>query len=165
MIEPTEIRETAKRYEDENLKFRRFLKNHADEDELDGHFLNLHNELFAKYDCNRCRNCCKMSSTTLEDAEIESIAAFLGLTKEGFTEKYLILSDDGFEIKAPCPFLCADGDCRIRDCKPGVCREFPHTNKPERLSSLLSIMWFAEECPVVFEIIQRLKKIYGFKGI
>jgi len=164
MVEPAKIRETAKKYEEENQKFRRFLKNHANEDELDEHFLNFHNELFAKYDCSKCRNCCRMSGPTLEKGEIGPIAAFLGLSEEDFTKKYLTLTDDGLDIKTPCPFLCADGDCRIRDYKPEVCKDFPHTNKSGRLWSLLSIMMFAEECPVVFEIIQRLKGIYHFRG-
>jgi uncharacterized protein len=43
-------------------------------------------------------------------------------------------------------------------------REYPFTNKPERLFSLLSIIDFASEYPVVFEMLERLKKTYGFKG-
>ncbi len=64
----------------------------------------------------------------------------------------------------PCPFLGGDGKCGIEVCKPAVCKSFPYTDKPERLFSLLSILGSAEECPVVFEILERLKKIYGFKG-
>ena len=60
MIEPSKIKETAKRYEDENLQFRSFLKNRADYDELDKQFLDLHNELFAGYDCCKCANCCRV---------------------------------------------------------------------------------------------------------
>jgi uncharacterized protein len=41
--------------------------------------------------------------------------------------------------------------------------EYPFTNKPERLFSLLSIVDFASVCPVVFEMLERLKQIYGFK--
>ena len=60
MLQPDKVRAEAKKKENENFKFRTFLKCHADEDELDSQFLRLHKELFADYDCSQCRNCCKM---------------------------------------------------------------------------------------------------------
>jgi|LSQX01.1.fsa_nt_gb Fe-S-cluster containining protein len=163
MIEPSQINVVAKKYENENVRFRTFLKCHADCDELDRQFLELHNELFAEYDCAKCRNCCQAFSTGLTESEIDNISAFLGSSKEDFIEKHLVQSIEGYEIKAPCCFLKSDGVCQIQECRPESCSEFPHTNKPERLWSLLGILSFAEVCPVVFEILQRLKKIYRFK--
>ena len=55
MIHPDKIRAEAKKKENENFKFRTFLKCHADEKELDRQFLHLHKELFADYDCSKCR--------------------------------------------------------------------------------------------------------------
>ena len=75
MILPTKIHAVAAKHEKENLRFRRFLKAHADADELDRQFMALHHELFAEYDCCHCGNCCRAYSTTLQDEEIESIAA------------------------------------------------------------------------------------------
>lgn len=49
MIHPDTIRAEAKKKENENFKFRTFLKCHADEKELDWQFLHLHKELFADY--------------------------------------------------------------------------------------------------------------------
>lgn len=40
MIAPEKVRARAAEKEDENLAFRRYLKNHADEDELDAYFQN-----------------------------------------------------------------------------------------------------------------------------
>lgn len=60
MIQPDKIQAEARKKEKENLKFRTYLKNHADEDELDRQFLRLHKELFADYDCSKYRNCYKM---------------------------------------------------------------------------------------------------------
>ena len=60
MISPDKVRSEARKKENENLKFRRYLKGHADEDELDKQFLRLHKKIFADYDCSKCRNCCKM---------------------------------------------------------------------------------------------------------
>lgn len=64
MINPDEVKSEAKKKENENFKFRTFLKCHADEDKLDRQFLRLHKELFADYDCSKCRNCtCKKKNT------------------------------------------------------------------------------------------------------
>ena len=58
----------------------------------------------------------------------------------------------------PCCFLDTDGKCGIYENRQSVCRNFPHTNKPYRLYNMYWLLSFAEECPVVFEIIERLKK-------
>ena len=164
MVEPAKIKDISKNYEVENIKFRSFLKNRADEEELDAHFLKIHNELFSIYDCLTCGNCCKEYSTTVQEHEAASIANHLGLTKQDFANKYLQQSAEGYIIKAPCCFLGENGECKIIDCRPQECIDFPHTDKPERLWSLLSVVQNTEICPVVFEIFERLKRIYGFRG-
>ena len=68
--------------EDENFKFRSFLKGHADEEELDKQFLRLHKELFADYDCSKCRNCCKMYKGSIHEEDLEKDAEYLGITVE-----------------------------------------------------------------------------------
>lgn len=164
MIDPSNVNAASKKLERENMKFRSFLKNNADYDELDRQFLELHNELFSEYDCCKCNNCCRAYSTALQEDEIESIAAFLGLGRKELIEKNLVQSAEGYEIKAPCCFLNENGECAIQERKPAECRDFPHTDRPGRLESLLGVVSFAEECPVVFEILERLKEIYRFKA-
>lgn len=164
MIEPSKIEEEFEKVERENYKFRTYLKNHADVDELDEQFLKLHNELFKDYDCSKCRNCCKECSIAFEETEIEQASELLKVSKEEFIDKYLEMTAAGYEVKVtPCCFLTENGDCKIEKCKPEECREYPFTNKPERLFCLLNIISFASVCPVVFEMLERLKKIYGFK--
>lgn len=51
----------------------------------------------------------------------------------------------------------------IETCKPQSCIDYPFTDQPERLFSLISIIESASVCPVVFEMIERLKIEYGFK--
>lgn len=164
MVRPDQVRVAAVRQEENNYRFRRFLKNRADSEELDQQFLRLHNELFAGYDCSQCRNCCQQMDTSLNDEEITSIAAFLGMDKRAFTEEYLTPGVEGPALQAPCRFLRKDGACELEGCKPASCREFPYTDKPDRLSRLLGILSSAEVCPVVFEILERLKKFYGFRN-
>ena len=49
MISPNKVFAAATKRENENLRFRTFLKKHADPDELDRQFLALHKELFAGF--------------------------------------------------------------------------------------------------------------------
>ena len=164
MIEPSEVMARAERMEESNYKFRTYLKAHADEDKLDMQFLDLHNELFAGYDCGKCRNCCREYAATLSEEDIGKIAAFLQMSRDDFVSEYTEDSEGGHEFKeVPCRFLSADNACKIESCKPRSCVEYPYTNKPERLFSLLGIVASASVCPVVFEIIERLKAIYGFR--
>ena len=164
MISPKKILKIAPKYEDENLAFRAFLKEHADGETLDAQFLALHNELFASRDCCKCSNCCRAFAVVLEDADIERISRHLGQSKAEFTRQYLERSDydeSYYRMRSqPCTFLCADGECSINDVKPAECKGFPFTDQPDRLESLLGVISFAEVCPVVFEIVQRLKGIY-----
>ena len=169
MIKPNEVKAKAQKLEEQNYKFRTFLKNRADDDELDKQFLELHKELFAGYDCCKCANCCKTYSITLDNDEVKRIAAFLDLTENDFITAYLAKADPDdekpYKIKEKtCFFLCDDGRCRIQDCKPDFCAEFPYTDHTERLSSMYSIIEHAEVCPVVFEILERLKVMYRFRN-
>jgi len=167
MIDPSKINIVAEKRLEENLEFRQFLKKHADCDKLDSQFLELHNELFADYDCCKCANCCKAYSIVLSNDNVEIISQYLGQSKEDFISENLEKSDfdeNDYKIKIqPCIFLCDDGRCRIQAIKPSTCKDFPFTDQPDRLLSMLGIIDFAEECPVVFEILERLKKMYQFK--
>ena len=166
MISPSKINTIAEKYEDENIAFRRFLKARADSDKLDAQFRELHNELFAGYDCCKCNNCCRAYAVVLDDNDIEAISQHLSQSKSDFISENLEKSDfdEGcYKInRQPCIFLCTDGKCSIYDVRPSECKGFPFTDHPDRLDSLLGMISFAEECPVVFEILERLKKIYGF---
>ena len=163
MISPDRIHRAAARLKRENLRFRSFLKAHADSEELDQHIHRLHRELFAHYDCSKCRNCCRDYRTSLSDNEIVDIAAYLHIPKQEFIANSLIEGIHGYELESPCRFLSTDGGCRIEACKPEECRAFPYTDRPDRLESLLSLISFAEVCPVVFEIVEQLKDIYRFR--
>jgi Fe-S-cluster containining protein len=126
----------------------------------------LHDELFSVYDCCECTHCCRIYAVALREDEAETIAAFLGLGVPDFAEKYLFRSAvGGYGIEGPCPFLQPDGKCVINECKPSVCRGYPYTNQPGRMRNLINTFSLAEECPVVYEMIERLKEMYNFKGV
>jgi len=163
MISPKEVHFAAIRLEKENLRFRTFLKNRVQPDDLDEKFHALHKELFTHYDCRQCGNCCRVYTTMLDDDEVDAIASHLHLSISDFKSKYLTEGSEGYVLKAPCPFFGYDGACAIQECKPAECRGFPYTDRPDRWSSLYSILEFAEHCPVVFEMLEQLKDIYRFR--
>ena len=166
MIHPDKVRTEAKKKENENFKFRSYLKGHADEAELDRQFLQLHKELFENYDCTKCRNCCKMYKASIPEGDIDKDAQYLGITPEKFIASYLEKDEYGLNYQTkhkPCDFLQEDGSCKLGDCKPDSCKKYPYTDQPERLSSLLSVLDVIEICPVAFEIFERLKEEYGFR--
>lgn len=163
MIAPNKVYAAAAKLEGENLRFRAFLKGHADSEELYRHIHRLHSELFSHYDCGKCRNCCRAYRISLSEDEIDDIVSYLNLSRQEFIENNLIESIHGYELDSPCQFLGTNGICGIESCKPEECRAFPYTDRPDRLESLLGMVSFAEECPVVFEILERLKKFCRFR--
>ena len=63
----------------------------------------------------------------------------------------------------PCDCLQENGNCKLGECRPESCRDYPFTNQPERLWSLYSVLEAVSVCPVAFEIYERLKEEYGFR--
>lgn len=166
MLQPDKVQVEAKKRENENLKFRSYLKNHAEEEELDKQFLRLHQELFAEYDCSKCRNCCKLYHGSIPAEDIERDAEYLGISKEQFIDFFLEKDRFGVNYQTkhkPCDFLQEDGKCKLGDCKPDSCKKYPYTDQPERLWSLYSVLQAVEVCPVAFEIYESLKQEYHFR--
>lgn len=158
MLSPEDIVRKAKKREAQNLRFRSWLKFHADEDELDARFKALHEKIFATYDCRECGNCCRMYQTTVQPSEIERIADCLGIDVLDFRNEFLLHNNNGYVFNAPCPMLQENGECRIQEVKPEECKCFPYTNRPGRMESLYGMMEYAGICPVVHEIIERLSR-------
>jgi len=166
MLPPRKVKFEAEKRWNENIKFRTFLKCNAGDEELDRQFAVLHKELFAAYDCSRCRNCCKMYCGTVPKEDVAKDAAYLGMTQQSFRDTYLVEkeTEEGYATKhKPCDFLEADGSCKLGECKPENCVKYPYTDQPDRLASLYSVLDAVEVCPVAFEIWERLKKEYGFR--
>lgn len=165
MIAPEYIKDEARKKEAENIKFRTYLKGHAEEKKLDQQFLELHNELFADYDCSKCRNCCTMYRGSIPAEDLEKAAEHMKLSKEQFITLFLQENEmfGNYETKhQPCDFLNEDGECKLGECRPYNCKNYPYTSQPERLFSLRSVLEVVEVCPVAFEIYERLKKEYRF---
>lgn len=164
MIELEKLEYWAKKKEKKNYKFRTYLKNHAELDELDEQFRELHKKYFSTYDCSKCRNCCKKYCGTIPFDDVGKDAEFLGVTVDSFKKTYLKAEEnyEGYNTKnVPCDFLI-DNECILCDEKPQNCKDFPYTNREDRIGSLLSIIEFTFVCPVVYEMVEDLKDMYDF---
>jgi hypothetical protein len=98
--------------------------------------------------------------------DVEQDALYLNMSKEEFLDKYLVKeeTEENYQTKhRPCDFLDKDGSCKLGECKPENCVNFPYTNQPERMQSLFGVLDVIEVCPVAYEIYERLKQEYGFK--
>lgn len=129
---------------------------------LDDTFHTLHEEAFEHIDCLSCANCCKTTSPIFKDRDIERLAKYFKISQALFIEKYLKIDEDkDYVLKsAPCTFLGADNYCLIYDNRPTACREYPHTDR-KRMYQLLDLTAKnAAICPAVFEITEKLKKVY-----
>ena len=63
-------------------------------------------EKFADYNCNKCRNCCKIYKGSISEEDIEKDESGMGYhTKHN-----------------PCDFLQGDGSCKLGECKPDSCK-------------------------------------------
>jgi Fe-S-cluster containining protein len=93
-------------------------------------------------------------------------ALMLGMKKEQIIDNYLIATETkiNYETKhKPCDFLMQNGECRLGEVRPDNCKDYPYTNRPERLHSLYTVLDVITVCPVAFEIYERLKMEYGFR--
>ena len=156
-----DVKDIEEKKIDENYKFRRYLKVYADEKTLDKQFKNLHNKYFKDFDCAKCRNCCKELGISMTEYELKKICKEYNydideLKNKALTENY------GEYIARPCPFL-KGSKCNLDKFKPQSCIDYPYTDKPERLFSLLTIVSNSKVCPVVYQILEDLKKEYNFK--
>lgn len=164
MINIEELKVLANKKEEENYRFRKYLKTHADEEMLDKQFKNLHKKYFKIYDCKKCRNCCKELGISIDEYELENICNYLGMDKDKFVKDNLIQNYGEYSFKdCKCKFLDQNNNCKINKCLPITCKEYPYTNKEERLFGLYSIISNASICPVVYEILEELKKEYNFR--
>jgi Fe-S-cluster containining protein len=85
------------------------------------------------YDCQRCTACCRWpGQVKIGEAEIQNMAALLGLEPWAFIQQYTRLRPqrDGLALmdkpNGECIFL-EGRDCRVQEAKPVQCSGFPNT--------------------------------------
>jgi Fe-S-cluster containining protein len=161
----TQIYRASFAKEEENLEFRTFVKIAL---ELSDRRLNTMvqettAEVWQQIDCRTCANCCRTQQPTFSRPEVQRIAAYLGLSVEEVRARYLTSdAESGKYItrELPCPFL--DGNlCSIYEVRPAVCANYPHLHRNFR-SRLWQAIDNAAVCPIVYNVLERLKTSLGF---
>ena len=129
---------------------------------LDELFRKEHDIAFKKRNCLDCANCCKTTSPIFKERDIARLAKYFKISPAQFIDKHLHIDEDKDYVlnSAPCTFLGADNYCSIYDHRPTACMEYPHTDR-KRMYQLLDLTAKnAAICPAVFEITEKLKKVY-----
>ena len=157
--DPEKIKKLAKEKEDENWRFRSFLKMiDKSPEEVDAVVQRLYQEISSKIDCATCRNCCKELIPALEEEDIKRLSRAMELTVDQFRDQYVLkdeLGDYTFRER-PCP-LFKDNKCMYFDDRPRLCKSFPHFITDGFVFRLMGVIRYCSVCPIVYNVYERLK--------
>ncbi len=161
-----QIRRLGEKKQDENLRFRRFLKSR---DYADRRFRRISEQIESEIDCRACANCCRVAVTPITERDVERLAKHLRLRVPDFMDQYTAPGPDetGLVLKttaAGCIFL--DGnDCTVYEARPHNCVDFPHLVRGA--GSIASRMWQfvdrASYCPIVYNALEAFKEDTRFR--
>jgi Fe-S-cluster containining protein len=168
-LDLVQIRALAKRKEDENWRFRQYLKAGCNlkSDEIDRRVFETTAHVWAGIDCTTCANCCRELKPTFSEEEVDRVALRLGMERQRFIESYLERTEADDEKpwqtrSTPCPFL-ESNLCSIYEDRPADCSEYPYLYKPGFASRTLGMIERTFTCPIVYEVMEELKKSLGFR--
>jgi len=167
--DPAKLPEMAKARENENYRFRHFLKHHSrlSSKEVDGLASEISARVWQRIDCTTCGNCCRSVSPTFSQNDIDQLGRHLGMDGSEVISKYLKPAESSDENpwimrKCPCPFL-KDKRCTVYESRPANCRDYPYLDKPDFTSRTLAMIGRLSECPAVYEVWDELKQATGFR--
>jgi uncharacterized protein len=143
----------------------RFLRslNNRDAAELDVIAHKANDEVSAAIDCTACGNCCKTLVINVAGEEIETLAKCLNRSQKDVKEQYIEESQQGnyFISTIPCHFLSGK-KCTIYENRFTECRDFPHLHKPGFKARLAGTLNYYGMCPIIYNVIERMKTETGF---
>src|SRR5436305_8107251 len=165
-IDLIQIRTQAEEKEGENWRFRNFLKSTRNQRELVRRVFAITERVWAGIDCTKCANCCREMKPTFSEEEVERVARRLTMTREQFIEAYLEPSQPGSDKpwrtrSTPCPFL-KDNLCSVYEDRPANCSGYPYLYGPGFTSRTLAMIERTFTCPIVYGVMEELKKSTGF---
>lgn len=163
-----QIRALAEEKEDENLRFRQFLKQRSfDPADVDARVAKTTKRVWAGIDCTTCANCCRTVSPTFSEEEVCRLAQRLEITPQQFIDAYLERTEAGennpWQTRTkPCPFL-KDNLCSVYEDHPANCRDYPYLYKPDFVFRTMGMIQRTFTCPIVYGVMEELKPALGFK--
>jgi Fe-S-cluster containining protein len=167
-VDLVQIRTLAQQKEDENWEFRQFVKIGCklDVEEMDRQVWETTKRVWAGIDCTACANCCREVKPSFSEEEVNRLAARLGTTPLQFIDTYLEPNgddDNPWQTRTkPCPFL-KDNRCSVYEDRPADCKGYPYLYEPQFSARTMGMIDRTFTCPIVYEVIEALKKSWGFR--
>ncbi len=153
------IQSLAKEKLEENNQFKNHLlqQNTKVVDEL---VFTLNEKITPQINCTTCGNCCKNLMINVEEYEAENVCKHLRISRQKFDEKFIEKGSNGMMLinQIPCHFLL-ENKCTIYNNRFEGCKEFPALHLPNFNKRLFTIFQSYEICPIVFNVVEELKKI------
>ncbi len=158
--DPKVVAKLAEQRQDQNWRFRAFLKG-ADltVEELDAIVHRHYEAVSRQIDCCACGNCCRHAVPDLQASDVARLAAGMALPEAAVIQRYLIPGEqEGMFTfnRTPCPLLSGNR-CATYGSRPDTCRSFPHLHKEEFVFRLIQAVENCSICPIVFNVFERLK--------
>jgi len=162
-LDHQEIHQLSHRREEENLRFRSFLKG-QNSARIDRMVHQLYSSVSKEIDCTQCGYCCTQLRPVIMEIDIDLLTKTLKLSREKFKKKFIILDDEGDMLlkHLPCKFL-KNQKCTVYESRPRDCQSYPHLHKSDITSRLYVILENYGICPIVFNVIEELKIRLNFR--
>ncbi|MHB9133931.1 MAG: YkgJ family cysteine cluster protein, partial [Armatimonadota bacterium] len=155
------IRRIVQAEEQENIRFRQYLQYELGWSDLrlDAFVQEIAGEIAAAIDCIQCAHCCRALEVSVEDEDLVRLAEHLGTTPAQVEAAYTAPGKqcDRAFARHPCAFL-RDNRCTVYPARTRDCREYPHLDKADFRARMWQTLTHAEDCPIVFHTLQRLKR-------
>ena len=158
--DPKVVARLALEREDDNWRFRSFLKGVAlDIEELDTVVHKHYEAVSSQIDCCACGNCCREVLPALHASDLSRLASGLNVSEAEVIDRFLVPGEERrtftFNNK-PCSFLSGNR-CTAYVYRPDDSRPFPHLPKNEIVFRLIQAVENISICPIVFNVFERLK--------
>lgn len=169
-IDHRNLKAHAQKKEQENWDFRQFLKFYEDlsEEELDQLVFSIADKVELNTQCTLCGQCCRELRPTLSDTDKHRLAQGLGVPVEQLRRQFLEYThEDGesqWQIKSiPCMFF-KDNKCTVYAFRPQDCRDYPYLHEPDFNSRTWGMIERTFTCPIVYHVMEELKKRLKFRS-
>lgn len=161
-IDIEKVEKLGKLREDENFKFRAFLKG-QDPDSIDKIVHRLNIEISNQIDCTACGNCCMKLKPCITEKDIKKLSHRLNLNPQQIKDDYIEI-DEGVQYfrNIPCSFL-KDKKCTVYNDRPEDCASYPHLHKKLFISRLWGVIDNYSICPIVFNVFEKLKTELNYR--
>jgi len=158
------IARLAEERESENDAFRAYIKV-QDGEQIDELVHRINDEVTPQIDCTRCGACCRQLMINVTEFDAERMASHLGLSADDFKSGYVESGSQMMIINTiPCHFL-SENKCTAYESRFSECREFPHLHKQNFIGRLFGTLVHYAMCPIIFNVVERLKDETHFERI